>query len=48
MATCKESLKRISGSLVTFDASMEEMLEKQESGYRVTLHTALSEAAGVS
>ena len=47
MATCKESLKRTSGSVV-FAVSKEEMLEKHEFGYRVTLHTALSEAAGVT
>ena len=47
MATCKERLKRTSGSVV-FAVSKEEMLEKHELGYRVTLHTALSEAAGVT
>ena len=47
MATCKESLKRTFGSVV-FAVSKEEMLEKHEFGYRVTLHTALSEAAGVT
>ena len=47
MATCKESLKRTSGSVV-FAVSKEEMLEKHEFGYRVTLHTALSEADGVT
>ena len=47
MATCKERLKRTSGSVV-FAVSKEEMLEKHEFGYRVTLHTALSEAAGVT
>ena len=47
MATCKESLKRTSGSVV-LPVSRAEMLEKHEAGYRVTLQTALSEVAGVS